>query len=221
MASLRCLLAATAVAAVTAFASAAHAQPLVTAMVDSRAPGDPATFARMRRTGAQVVRLTLSWAGVAPARRPAQFDATDPGEPSYRWGAFDRELAEAFAAGLTPLVDINSAPAWANQPYDPGPGLPDAVKLGRFARAAARRYSGSYAGLPRIRYWQVWNEPNISLDLTPQLLDGRPVAADRYRVMVNRVAASIKQVHADNLVVAGGLAPFFDRTPYVLAQDSD
>src|SRR5204862_3195035 len=131
-----CFLAATAVAAVTAFTPPAHAQPLVTAMVDSQAPGDAATYARMRRTGAQVVRLTLSWAGVAPVRRPAHFNATDPSEPTYRWQAFDRELAEAVAAGLTPLVDINSAPAWANQPYDPGPGLPDALKLGRFARAA-------------------------------------------------------------------------------------
>ena len=221
MRSLRCFVAAAAVAAVAAFASAAHAQPLVTAMVDSHAPGDPATFARMRRTGAQVVRLSLSWAAVAPARRPAQFNATDPSDPAYAWEAFDRELAEAFAAGLTPLVNINSAPRWANDPFDVGPGLPDADALGAFARAAARRYSGTYAALPRIRYWQVWNEPNISLDLTPQLLDGHPVAADRYRVMVNRFAASIKQVHADNLVVAGGLAPFFDHTPYVVAQDTD
>jgi hypothetical protein len=39
--------------------------------------------------------------------------------------------------------------------------------------------------------------------------------------MVNRSAASLKQVHADNVVVAGGLAPFFDHTPYVVAQDRD
>jgi hypothetical protein len=221
MGSLRYLLCAIAVAPVFAFASAAHAQPLVTAMVDSHAPGDPATFARMKKAGARVVRVTLSWAAVAPARRPARFNATDPGDPAYHWDAFDREVADAFAAGLSPLVNVNDAPSWANEPFDVGPGLPDPVELGAFARAAARRYSGSYEALPRIRYWQVWNEPNISLGLTPQLLSGRPVAADTYRVMVNRFAASIKQVHVDNLVVAGGLAPFFDRTPYVVAQDGD
>jgi hypothetical protein len=75
--------------------------------------------------------------------------------------------------------------------------------------------------LPRVRYWQVGNEPNISLDLTPQLLNGRPVTPRAYRDMVNRSAASIKRVHPDNVVVAGGLAPFFDRTPYVTEQDPD
>jgi hypothetical protein len=39
--------------------------------------------------------------------------------------------------------------------------------------------------------------------------------------MVNEVADSVKSVHADNLVVAGGTAPFFDNTPAVTAVDPD
>ena len=66
--------------------------------------------------------------------------------------------------------------------------------------------------MPRVRYWQVWNEPNITLYLKPQLA----TAARRRRLVPRdgeRVRDPVKTVHADNVVVAGGLAPFFDSTP--------
>ena len=93
-------------------------------------------------------------------------------------------------------------------------------ELAKFSSAAAKRYSGSFEGLPRVRYWQVWNEPNLSLFLNPQLstqLTKAPtvpfdpnevVSPDRYRDMVNAFAAAVHAVHRDNVVIAGGLAPF-------------
>ena len=218
-AALTALAAAAAAAALSA--AAAQAQPIVSAIVDPSAQAQPASFAKMAAAGAQVVRLELAWSSIAPTERPASFDAEDPADPAYRWAAADGPIQAAVAAGLTPLVDITAAPAWANKAYRYGPGLPDATELARFARAAAIRYGGAFEGLPRIRYWQVWNEPNISLFLTPQLAGGKPVTPAVYRAMVNGVAKSVKAVHADNLVVAGGLAPFFDNTPDVQAQNPD
>jgi hypothetical protein len=86
--------------------------------------------------------------------------------------------------------------------------------------AAARRFSGSFQGRPRVRYWQVWNEPNLDVFLNPQLSNqltqapscpfnaARVVSADLYREMVNASADVLHRVHPDNVVIAGGMSPF-------------
>jgi hypothetical protein len=80
-----------------------------------------------------------------------------------------------------------------------GPTVGD---LAAFAAALARRYDGTNAGLPRVRHWQIWNEPNLAVYLT------RRRAAERYRAMVNAAYREIHAAAGDNVVVAGGLAPF-------------
>ena len=55
-----------------------------------------------------------------------------------------------------------------------------------------------------MNVFQVWNEPNLSLDLAP-------AKASAYRAMVNAVADSVHAVDPQNLVVAGGLDPFGHR----------
>jgi hypothetical protein len=182
-------------------------------------------FSAARATGSSVVRLTLEWKDIGPsgATAPDGFSPGNPGDPHYRWAAFDRKVRAAVAAGLSPLADIVDAPAWADDPpaATTGPGAPAPSALGAFARAAALRYSGHYHGLPRVRYWQVWNEPNLGVDLSPQLDHGQALAAVRYRAMVNAVADAVKDVHGDNLVVAGGLAPFRDLTTSTYARNKD
>ncbi|MGH3001627.1 MAG: hypothetical protein ACRDM1_02985, partial [Gaiellaceae bacterium] len=92
---------------------------------------------------------------------------------------------------------------------------PSATEFGRFATAIAGRYSGQTAGLPRVRYWEVWNEPNVSLYLMPQYQGGRAVAAVWYRKLVNSFSDAVHRVHDDNVVIAGGLSPFSVRNRYV------
>src|SRR5205823_301443 len=103
--------------------------------------------------------------------------------------------------GLEPLLTIMFAPRWA------GGTRVSPAQLGDFARAAARRYSGSFQDLPRVRYWLVWNEPNLHRYLAPQYTHHRLVSASRYRDMVNAAAGAVHGVHRDNIVVAGELAP--------------
>ena len=158
-------------------------------------------FNRVRNAGARAVRMTLAWNTIAPKKRPPGFDPTNPADPAYNWTYVDRLITGARAHGLEPLMTISSAPTWAGGTHA-SPG-----KLGQFARAAARRYSGSFQGLPRVRYWLVWNEPNLSRYLAPQYQQRRMVGASRYRKMVNAVAASVHGVHQDNVVVAGETAP--------------
>jgi hypothetical protein len=112
-------------------------------------------------------------------------------------------VEEAEAAGLTPILDIAGAPTWAYamEPSGGNAGTPEAAALGQFATALATHYGGSILGAPIAHVFQVWNEPNVSLNLSP-------VSAATYRGMVNAVADAVHGVNPDNLVVAGGLAPF-------------
>jgi hypothetical protein len=181
-------------------------------------------FDRITRTGATVVRITLYWWQVAPETRPAQWDPTDPGDPNYDWKAIDAQVRNVVQRGLQPFLTIMAAPRWAQGAKpEPPPNsyLPDPREFGKFAKAAARRYSGNFRGLPRVSSWQAWNEPNISLYFVPQLEKGKPISPAWYRRMLNEFAAAVRSVNSGNLVVAAGLAPFRDITPSVRQQDQD
>jgi hypothetical protein len=169
-------------------------------------------FSRAGGAGARSIRLQLSWREVAPAgaSKPAGFDATNPFDGAYRWGTFDVLVQKALANGLEPLIGISEAPTWAERSSGgrAGTNKPDPVELGHFAEATARRFSGQFTGLPRVRHWEVWNEPNASFFMSPQKVGNRVESPANYRRMVNEFAAGVKRVHADNVVVAGALFPF-------------
>jgi len=152
--------------------------------------------------GAKYVRIEVPWQAIAPSSRPTGFVADDPTSPGYSWAGPDATLEAARSAHLTPILNISGIPGWAYAER-PRPGLagtPKASALGDFAKALARRYDGS-AGLPAEHVFQVWNEPNLSLDLGP-------VSASGYRGMVNAVSDAVHAVDPSNIVIAGALDPF-------------
>jgi Cellulase (glycosyl hydrolase family 5) len=161
-------------------------------------------FGLARKAGASYVRLIAPWNEIAPTTPPAGFNAADPTSPAYSWGWLDGTLAAAEADGLTPILDIARAPAWAQVVKGRGgAGAPQISALGQFAKALALHYDGKQ-GAPVVHVFQVWNEPNLSQDLSP-------VKAAVYRQMVNAVATSVHAVNKANLVVAGGLDPFANK----------
>jgi len=179
--------------------------PLTTAIAD------PALFSSGLRTtafrlthqaGATYARLAISWRQIAPDTQPTGFVATDPTSPGYAWGGLDAAVAAADAAGLTPILDITDVPRWAysRSPTPPNGGTPKVAALGAFATALAKHFDGSTPDVPAAHVFQVWNEPNLSLNLYP-------VKASKYRAMVNAVADAVHAVDRTNLVVAGALEP--------------
>jgi hypothetical protein len=185
--------------------------------------GDPLALQRIHDAGATFARINVSWALIAPVARPAGFAPGDPVAPGYRWADVDAQVKEAVGHGLTPYLTVFDAPAWAQKdephptrlgPYPIGSWKPDPVQLGLFARALALRYGGTVAALPRVRYFEVWDEPNLSQYLSPQVEGGKLVAADVYRDLVNAFAGAVHEVHADNVLVAGSLSAFSFLTPY-------
>ena len=181
--------------------------------------GTPARLAlqRIRRAGATAIRTGLPWYGTAPSHvRPFGFNAENPNDPAYDWRHFDAKLRLFAQYRLEPIVAVNDSPVWARLgPFGTSPPRP--ADLEQFMRAAARRYSGRTPGVPRVRYWMVWIEPNLYPFFTPQFDDaGRPYSPRIYREMVNAFARGVKGVHRSNIVIAGATAPFRDISPHTL-----
>jgi hypothetical protein len=185
-------------------AAAIPLQPLETAFVDPdvfTGPDADAGVGRAAAAGASAIKLPLFWNTIAPAARPSRFKPADPSDPAYDWTQLDAELRLVRAHKLEPIVYISSAPTWAFRRID-GFARPDPAQYAPFALAAVRRYSGELPGLPRVRYWEAWNEPNKVPDRSFKA--SQPIW---YRTLVNTFAASVHSVPG-NAVVAGGLAPF-------------
>jgi hypothetical protein len=208
----RILAAAVVVATVLAGAgSAAGGRPFVTALYDPvlftpfGGPYAPSGAERVAGAGAVRVRIPVRWRLTAPAgaTRPADFVADNPADPYYRWAATDANIEAAVGAGLEPYVTIYDAPVWAQGAGSGRVGSvrPSQTDLADFATAAARRYDGVLH--PRVRYWEVWNEPNLNYFLSPQKEGGKLVAPRIYRRMVNAFAAAVHDVNPDNVVIAG------------------
>ena len=199
--------------------AATAARPLQTAIIEpDEITGAEAPLAvqRIKGAGATFARTTLSWYGTAPYDRPVDFDAENPNDPRYNWSAFDAKLRVITSGGLQPIVAVYDGPVWArlipsyiySSPVSPS-------EFGKFLRAAATRYSGATPGVPRVRRWQIWIEPNLHPFLSPQFNEetGQPYSPRIYREMVNAAADALHSVSPDNVVIAGATAPFRDVTP--------
>ena len=139
------------------------------------------------RAQARFVRINLAWAVIA-TRAPA--DARRPRGSGLQLPGLGRGDRRRRGQGSRTAAHGHRAP----------PGSPRARagrrpprrelearrrRYGQFARAVATRYSGCFDGLPQVRYYQAWNEPNLSIYLTPQYKGKRSVAPEIYRRLLN------------------------------------
>lgn len=198
-------------AALCAATATAGPRPLNTGIsyVDAN---DAAAMEHIRATGSNIAQTPLRWAVVAPEQQPASWNPSDPNDPNYDWSFTDAWVRNAVAAGLTPVLQVRSAPRWADRcapiqtSYD-AICNPDPAALAAFTTAAVRRYSGSFPNLPRVGYWQALNEPNLSLFFQPQYEGGKLVSPTIYRKLLNTFYAAVKAIDPSAQVIAGGLGP--------------
>jgi hypothetical protein len=205
------LLAGLLVAALAAWAGTARAAlpPLETG-VSYVYESDPLEFEHVKAAGAKLVQTPVRWANVAPRSLPAAWNPEDPADPHYDWDETDRWVRQATAAGLTLLLQVRGAPLWAQRCPSttdaPCDAEPEALRA--FAKAAVTRYSGKFGGLPRVRYWQALNEPNLSQFFLPQFVGGKAASPALYRRLLNNFYAGAKAADPSVLVLAAGLGPF-------------
>jgi hypothetical protein len=120
-----------------------------------------AEWDQLAASGAESARTSVRWAALQP-------DGGAP--PDLR--TTDATVLAAAARGVGVLPVVEDTPAWAaTNPADGAASPPrDPAQLAAFLRALAVRYGprGSlWAEHPEVaarpvRYWQIWNEPNIT-----------------------------------------------------------
>jgi polysaccharide biosynthesis protein PslG len=174
-------------------------------------------YSAMRAVHGSYVRIPLEWAQIVSSPNasapPKGFDQSNPRDSNYSWHHVDAWVRAAAAHHLTPIMVLDRAPQWAEGPgpittpisdgaWDPNPRM-----FAQFVKAVASRYSGHFpdpqnpgSSLPRVKYWEPWNEPNI-----PGFFSA-PNQVSAYRAILNGAYASLKSVHSDNVVFIGGLS---------------
>ena len=164
------------------------------------------------RMGADTLRIEVKWNEIAPdpgARTKPNFEASDPAQyqaspfayPSF--APYDDLVQRAHTMGMRIVITITGdAPRWARASATTNDRV-DAGEYGRFAAAVAKRYSGTFAGLPAVRYFTLWNEPNHRAFLRP--LSSGPRL---YRNMVNQALPKVREnAMSGARIFVGELAP--------------
>jgi hypothetical protein len=177
---------------------------------------------RSAEAGADMVRISIGWVAPDTATRPAGFNARNPADPHYDFTQADTAVRLATHEGLRVLLVFTGAPPWAEGPGRPADAVPGSWRpnpqaLGDYGAALALRYSGHFPDpanpghmLPRVAAFQVWNEPNLSVYLSPQWSGTKAVAPELYRSMLNAFYRGVKSVDPRAVVVTAGTAPFGD-----------
>ena len=139
-------------------------RPLATAVLDPANLGGPEaeTAYTNLSTGARFVRTFVNWELVAPggASKPGGFDAKDPGDPAYDWTSLDGQIRMATQKGSLRSSTFKPRPVGAGVHRELD-GLPPESERARPVHDGCRSPLLGVVLAPRVRYWQIWNEPNL------------------------------------------------------------
>src|SRR5680860_240749 len=162
----------------------------------------------VKQTRAKVTRVDVLWHLVAPTQ-PAT--PADPNDPAYDWSRLDAIFTGFAAAKITPIVSTYSTPGWAiagrntKHATEYNPNAPRPGAYAQFMGALATRYSGTFvpagatARLPRVRHFEIWNEPNLKGFFTH---NGKSKIG-RYKALVKQAYPRIKRANRSARVIAG------------------
>lgn len=159
-----------------------------------------ALFQELAAAGFGWVRVRVDWNRVEPS--PRNFD----------WEDVDLTLQAIQEANLIPVLLLDGSPSWARAPADrarpTGRFAPpaSAAAFARFARSVANRYGDE------VRYYQIWDEPNIAPHWGTRHIE--PV---NYARMLKAASAAIRDSDEGAYIIMASLAPTADRGH--LAQD--
>jgi hypothetical protein len=168
------------------------------------------TLGELKQLGADTVRVEVNWSATVPSpdapARPAGFDPADPGDyPGFE--PYDDVVRKATAKGFRVLLGLApQAPRWVTEDArgtgDQANLRPIPAEFAKFAGAVAKRYSGGFRGLPRVGWFEIWNEPNHVIFLKPLA-----EAPEIYRRLVEAAVPAVRENGNDAKVLVGETAP--------------
>ncbi len=162
--------------------------------------------------GFKMIRQQFEWADIevggrgdfTDRRNDLNGDGTiDDSDAISAWAKYDNivDLAEKY--GIQIQARLDNPPKWSRANPDAGDKAPpdDYQDFVNFAVAVAERYQG------RIRYYQIWNEPNANEEWGKQ-----PVNPEAYTDLLCRTYAALKAVDPNLVVISGPLSPTVELT---------
>ena len=142
------------------------------------------------QSNATIMRLLVQWNLVAKTR-PAS--PSDPFDPSYEFDDVDEAVRTAQQNDQEVILTISGTPRWANGGKSQNVMPTRVADFTDFARAIGSRYSGRFEGYPFVRFYSIWNEPNLQGFLTPQFNSaGKSVAPANYAKLAAAGYAGVK-----------------------------
>ena len=153
--------------------------------------------------GIGYVRQIFGWFDIEPLEKGVY--VTRFGNSS--WEKFDRIVDLAAERNVEIVARLEKPPAWAREgqpdidsiPAGPPNEIGDWVD---YVAAVVTRYQG------KIRYYQLWNEPNLEGEW-----GGQPIDAAGYLELLESGYRTIKSIDPDAVVLLAGLAPTDQRGP--------
>lgn len=112
------------------------------------------------------------------------------------WEKFDRIVDLADKYHLKIVARVDHPPGWAKSDGSGNSPLRDNKDLADFINALLDHYDG------RIKYVQVWNEPNLNAEW----VRGKPVDPAAYVDMLKTVYPAVKAAHPDAVLLSAPMA---------------
>jgi hypothetical protein len=156
----------------------------------------------MKSLGAEIVKVRVRWRDLAPKKRPSGFNGADPASYGAGWAPYEAIVSGAESRNMSVMFQLGgTAPDWAT-PGKSAVNNPNAREFGKFVQAAGTKF-------PSVRIWSVWNEPNLSSWLSPQVAGGVPQGPRIYRGLVDAASAALTASgHNSDQLLIGELLPF-------------
>ncbi len=162
------------------------------------------TLQMISEAGFKWVRQEFPWEDI---EIHGQGDFEDRRHQPYRsaWAKYDNivELAEKYNVSI--IARLSNPPAWSRAAGDEiGAYAPpdDYTDFGDFVHAVVSRYRG------RIKYYQIWNEPNIYPEWGEQ-----PVDPEAYTELLKIGYTRAKEADPDCVIISGALASTIELGP--------
>ncbi len=163
------------------------------------------SLAAIKSAGFGFIREQVAWQEFERGQKNSYWDER---WQRSSWTNLDRLVRLVQEYGLQMVARVDYPPDWALPPGQTWHASPpaDFADYGDFVYTLASRYRG------QIKYYQVWNEPNLTIEWGQ-----KPVDPAEYVRLLRVAYQRIKEADPQAVVIAAALAPTIEQGPLNLS----